>query len=68
MRFCINKFDFRDECLGDIFLLLDEVSANDRILTCTFIPERISPDVGAAFFASCQLNKLLVIARSVENV
>ncbi|CRM67190.1 hypothetical protein [Pseudomonas sp. 44 R 15] len=51
-----------------MFLLRNEMGADDRILKRTFILERISPDVGGSFFASYQLNDLLVIAHSVESV
>lgn len=61
------NFDFRVECLRDVFLFINEVSAKPRILTCAFIPDRSFPDVEISFFASCQLDDLLVIARSIED-
>lgn len=63
----MRKFEFRAECLRDVFLFLDEVSVKYRILTCTFVPDHTFPDVDVSFFAPCQLDDLLGIARSIED-
>lgn len=51
----MRKFYFRAECLRDVFLFLEEVSAKHRILTCTFIHDRSFPYVEASFFSRVNL-------------
>ncbi|PYD28847.1 hypothetical protein DND67_17415 [Pseudomonas syringae pv. pisi] len=63
----MQRFYFRAEFLRDVFLFLDEVGAKHRILTCSFVPDPIFPDVDVPFFAPCQLDDLLLIARSIED-
>ncbi len=48
-------------------LFLDEVGAKHRILTCSFVPDPIFPDVDVSVFAPGQLDDLLLIARSIED-
>lgn len=52
---------------GMYFFFLDVVSSKYRILTCSFAPDPSFPDVDVSFFATCQLDELLAIARLIDD-